>query len=400
MEWSRKTILLQGVCLAFVCLYGCAGAPRPAGTTAVVSWTSLDSLPAPGVSAPFAGEHGGKFLVAGGCNFPDVPAAQAGEKKYYAAVYALDTAIAPGATWIYAGELPEAVAYGASVTLPEGVVCIGGNGAARAFDAVFLLQWSDSAGRAVVEPLPSLPVTLDNAAAAALGRTVYVAGGNENGSPSNAVYCLDMDRRADGWKTLPPFPGAPRVQPVSVVQRTPGGRAFFLAGGFCPARGDSASVVATDVWAYYPEASAWQRVTSILPFADGALRTLTGGCGVAYGDSSLLFAGGVNYSIFREALDRNLRIAEAEEKGDRALAVRLAEEGKNYLLHPVAWYRFNTSLLLYNTYTGAWKNLGDYEQTARAGAAALLHGDRLVLVNGELMPGIRTPQVNQAQLPF
>ena len=386
--------------MVLVCLYGCTSTPRQGEVPAAVAWTAFDSLPGLGVSAPFAGEHAGKYLVAGGCNFPGVPAAQGGTKKYYAAVYALDTAAAPGTSWVYAGELPEAVAYGASVTLPEGVVCIGGNGAEWAFDTAFLLQWSDSTKRAVVEPLPSLPVTLDNTTAAALGRTIYVAGGNENGSPSNSVYCLDMDDREGGWKVVPSFPGAPRVQPVSLAQQTPGGPAFFLAGGFCPARGDSASVVSSDVWAFYPEASLWQRITPLLPFADGAPRTLTGGCGVAYGDSCLLFAGGVNYTIFREALDRDLRIREAEEKGDRKLAARLAGEGKNYMLHPVGWYRFNTSLLLYNTYTGAWKNLGDYEQAARAGAGAILHGNRLMIVNGELMPGIRTPQVNVAELPF
>ena len=43
-----------------------------------------------GVSAPFAGMIGSELIVAGGCNFPDVPAADGGEKRFYADVYGLD----------------------------------------------------------------------------------------------------------------------------------------------------------------------------------------------------------------------------------------------------------------------------------------------------------------------
>ena len=45
-----------------------------------------------GVSAPFAGFVGDWLVVAGGCNFPDVPAAEGGQKVYYREVYALNTA--------------------------------------------------------------------------------------------------------------------------------------------------------------------------------------------------------------------------------------------------------------------------------------------------------------------
>ena len=42
-----------------------------------------------GVSAPFAGFAGSTLIVAGGCNFPDKPAAEGGKKVYYAQVYSL-----------------------------------------------------------------------------------------------------------------------------------------------------------------------------------------------------------------------------------------------------------------------------------------------------------------------
>ena len=43
-----------------------------------------------GVSAPYAGTIDGKIIVAGGCNFPDTPAAEGGTKKFYADIHLYD----------------------------------------------------------------------------------------------------------------------------------------------------------------------------------------------------------------------------------------------------------------------------------------------------------------------
>ena len=58
---------------------------------------SVDDLPqlvvgdsVQGVAAPFAGMSGYELIVAGGCNFPEVPAAEGGEKRFYADIFALD----------------------------------------------------------------------------------------------------------------------------------------------------------------------------------------------------------------------------------------------------------------------------------------------------------------------
>ena len=85
--------------------------------------------------------------------------------------------------------------------------------------------------------------------------------------------------------------------------------------------------------------------------------------------------------------------------GARLAAItRLQAEAKAYMHHPVEWYRFNTTLLQYDLSTKAWSDLGEYEQLARAGAGAVIQDGRLTIINGELKPGIRTPQVNQAKL--
>ena len=64
-----------------------------------------------GVAAPFAGTFGNKLLVAGGCNFPDTPAAEGGQKRFYADIYSLS---ADDKSWTRVGQLPRALAASAS----------------------------------------------------------------------------------------------------------------------------------------------------------------------------------------------------------------------------------------------------------------------------------------------
>lgn len=63
-----------------------------------------------GVSAPFAGSIYQNLIVAGGCNFPDVPAAKGGTKRFYADIYELPHPDKnPNGQWHKIGELPKAL---------------------------------------------------------------------------------------------------------------------------------------------------------------------------------------------------------------------------------------------------------------------------------------------------
>lgn len=81
---------------------------------------------AKGVSASFAGCIDDMLLLAGGANFPDIPAEKGGSKMYYKDVYAASIAEDTLLSWQKVGELPQPIAYGFSVSTPEGVVCVGG----------------------------------------------------------------------------------------------------------------------------------------------------------------------------------------------------------------------------------------------------------------------------------
>lgn len=360
-----------------------------------VSWFRLPDLPGTekslslGVSAPFTGICSGELLVAGGCNFPDKPAAEGGRKEYYSDIYALDMASRSLAGWRRIGKLPLPLAYGASVTTPEGIVWLGGNNRKGASKQVFFLNWDKEKQQLHISELPSLPMPMDNLSATYADGFLYVAGGK--GEPRTAIGKDDSQTTSTNllfslqltpslqkeWVQLPDFPGPARVQPVLTAQQSEDGIRLYLAGGFQPASSHQEAIVCTDMLSYHPETKQW-RNEGLLPFlADGSLRTVTGGCTVTSGDSCILLTGGVNYDRFRDALNH---------------------PQPDYLLHPADWYKFNTSLLQYNTFTKHWTHLGDYEELARAGAGIANNANTIIMIGGELKPGIRTPEVNAFEL--
>ncbi|MDL2281844.1 cyclically-permuted mutarotase family protein [Parabacteroides sp. OttesenSCG-928-G06] len=363
-----------------------------------MKWNKLTDLPGTattaslGVSAPFTAVWNDRLIVAGGCNFPDKPVTEGGAKRYYDEIFALNLQD-KSAKWEMIGRLPRQAAYGAAVATPEGIVCMGGNNNEQALKDVFLLVLNDK-NETELTALPSLPAALDNFAAAAIGSVVYVAGGNAGGKPSNGLYSLDLKKKGKGWKKEKAFPGVARVQPVLVAQNNGKETLLYLAGGFSPVDGDKAAEVPTNMLVYSPSAKRWSEETALPPFADGSLRTLTGGCGVAGKEHLIYFMGGVNRDRFLAAVDRPRRMEVARAAGDKATVETLHAEAAAYMHHPVEWYAFNKELLAYDTLTKSWEVLGTYEQLARAGAGAVLYNHQLIIVNGELKPGIRTPQVN------
>lgn len=330
-----------------------------------------------GGSACYAGILSGRLLIAGGCNFPGVPAAQGGKKKYYRHVYAADFDADSVFVWRKVGELPAPAAYGAAVTTADGVVCIGGTNEKGAMNDVYRLRWDESRRRTFAEPLPSLPFALDNFTASLSGERIFVAGGNRDGKPSNTFLCLDLQRLSEGWQSLPDFPGPPRIQPVSAVGHNGKESCFYLWGGFAPAADGKEPTLSVDGYAYVPSSGRWIPVAA--PAGDdGESVSLGGGVAAAMNDSLILCMGGVNKDIFLSAL--------------RAPA-------KDYLLHPAEWYRFNRKVLVYNVRSDEWQEITETSSTARAGAALVGIGNRFFSINGELKPGIRTPEIIKISFP-
>ena len=331
-----------------------------------------DSCFLKGVSALYAGVLDGQLIMAGGCNFPHVPVADGGKKVFYDGIYATPLSADENLQWEKIGLLPEASAYGVTLPIEKGLICIGGNTANRSLSEVFILSLQN--GGAVMESLPSLPVTIDNMAGALLNDVIYIVGGNVNGVPSSAVYSLNLNRLDEGWKEEVAVPGNPRVQPVCAAQ---GGK-LYVWGGFSTAGEGREATLSVDGYAYTPSSKEWKQVATPVD-ESGTAVSLGGGVALPMGEDAVFCAGGVNKDIFLQALQG-------------------IHTGKEYLSRPVEWYQFNRKLLKYDTKEDKWTVLGDYEQGARAGAAMVSDGKSYYIINGELKPGIRTKDINRINL--
>ncbi|MBQ8050687.1 MAG: sodium/solute symporter [Bacteroidaceae bacterium] len=308
-----------------------------------------------GVAAAFAGQTDGTLMLAGGCNFPDAPAAEGGAKKFYDAVWYMGKR-----GWFRTKfALPQPTAYGAYVAYgDQGVVCIGGNDGEQSLTDVYRLTDKE------LKPWPSLPVGIDQAAAARDEKYVYLVGGKTDGTPQMTVYRLSIEdalAKTGQWEAFATLPGEARLQPTAVVQTNGLDHSLYVFGGYDPTTGkiaeDAQELNLKDLtWKSHPESRATVGMTA-----------------VTSGYSHVLFFGGVNKDIFEKAV--------------------AGEFGEDYLSHPAEWYRFNPDVLVYHTITDSWYAMPGSSLLARAGAGLVQVGDSYVLLDGESKPGIRSSEV-------
>lgn len=304
-----------------------------------------------GVSAPFAGWVDGHLLVAGGANFPNIPADKGGEKVFYNQVWQLNQQ-----GWYTSKHvrLPQPTAYGAYVNTHQGLVCIGGTNGKESLRNVFLLRYD-----ALFE-LPQLPIGLDNACATMYGSDIYIIGGQSNGKAQHSVYKL---RFPDGkkWDLVSQMPGQGRLQAAAVIQSDGADMALYIFGGY----DSDLACIATTILKMNLKTKQWSQ------YANG--HATVGMNAIRSGYSHILFFGGVNKRIFEQALR--------------------GEQDEKYLCHTPSWYKFNEDILVYHTITNSWFSIPGKSFFARAGAGATITEDGSILfVGGENRPGMRSSE--------
>ena len=351
-----------------------------------------------GLSAVYAGVVENNIIFMGGCNFPEIPAVDGGAKRYYNAIYSApiptenDTLL----MWKKIGEIDDASAYGVSISMLGGVVCVGGLTSKESLSTANIIMLDDSMN-VMLNPLPDLPVTMDNMGGAALDTMVIVAGGNIDGVPSNRVFLLDFTNLQQEWIELPSFPGNPRVQPVCAVMTTEEeGKSFYIWGGFAGSVNGSAPSVSPSGYRYSFKRGEWIELPS--PKVAEEEIFLGGSSAVVINDTMTAFVGGVNQDIFLKALQREKAIKEAVSQSDTITEQLLRQEAREYMLQQPEWYKFNSRVLVYNSLRNNWEEIIVTPSTARAGAV-LLHKDGVLYsVGGELKPGIRVAEVAAVKL--
>jgi SSS family solute:Na+ symporter len=205
----------------------------------VLKWDSLPELPAleegvenPGLAGPFVGVHNDALIVAGGANFPGKPLWETG-KVWHDKIYVLVRDVPEGIIlpssppaspyrWIDGGKLSRPLAYGASVSTSEGVLCMGGDDAEKVYRDVFLLSWNKETEKIERRDFPPLPVPVAYGAAALVKDVVYLVGGQQGqklASATNSVWSLDLKRHAElqeggksaQWQAVADVPWSPRA---------------------------------------------------------------------------------------------------------------------------------------------------------------------------------------------
>ena len=355
-----------------------------------VDWSELIPLPPPapgavqhGVAGPFAGLHGNTLIVAGGANFPDTMPWHGGKKLYHNEIYLLN--LPPGSsswkTILGDDGLPAPVAYGASASVSDGVVCMGGETESGLTDEVYII--SVVGGRPLITPLPSLPEALSGAAAASRGSMVYIAGGASPAGASGALWRLDMENIGAGWQRLADLP-LPLIN--SVMTASEGDRpALWLMGGRTRGEDDDTSIIRPDIFRYSIADDRWTREGEL---NDGGEKVnLAAGTGAAVSRRHIALFGGNDGAVFNKV---EAILSEMSREEDTA---RLASLRKEYKSLQESHPGFSRSVILVDTETGKSFRAGEIPGPAQVTTTAVVSPWGIIIPSGEIKPGIRTPEI-------
>lgn len=329
----------------------------------LLEWGELPQLPdSIGVAGPFAGVVDDQLVVAGGANFPAGPPWEQGQKIWYRSAFILDR---ESSKWRRIDDLlPRPLGYGGAVTIPSGLLCLGGSNEEGHFADVFLIQGVKD--KLEVHSFPPLPRPVAHPAVALLGDTIYVAGGLEHPeatSPLASFWKFDL-RRESGerrWEELEPWPGPPRFLATAGAMNGE----FYLFGGVDLAEnadGTTSRRYLKDAYRYVPQ-EGWQPIAD-MPYPLAASPAPA----IATGQSELVLLGG--------------------DTGEHTLQVNQLREN-----HP----GFDRRILAYHPITNTWAARGNRPGPASVTTSAVLWHKQFVVPSGEVQPGIRTPSVVTAR---
>lgn len=338
-----------------------------------------------GFAGPVTGITGNKLVIAGGANFPDSMPWEGGKKKYYDDVYILQRGADNKFSWLATKplHLKKNLAYSGNITTPDGIICIGGETDTGHTREVFSLQWDAVKKDILIKELPSLPVKLANMAVANIGKTIYVAGGDDGHKVLNTFFQLDMSVSFPEWKRLPDLPVA-MSHSVAVAQSNGKNQCVYVIGGRSKASSGLSDLYNT-VFCFDPANNSWKQLSDI---SDGKTTTsLSAATAVPLGETCILLMGGDKGTVFHQIETYNMNITDAKTAEEKE---RLQTE-KIQLLnnHP----GFSKDVLVYNTIKDCWTKIGELPGFGPVTTTAVKWNGDIFIPSGEIKPGRRTPEV-------
>ena len=221
---------------------------------------------------------------------------------------------------------------------------------------------------------PTLPQGIKQGVCGIWEGRVYVG----LGSAGSAIYRLDLDDPRAGWQACAPFPGPAREGAAFAMDA---GRLVVMGGAGKPAADAPSPVVLTDIHLYDTQTDRWTKAAGTTPVG------LLGATAWGLGGGRILCAGGYNKPLF----DTFVRaLAEIDPVADPE---RHQAHVAGYMGMRPEDYRWNDRLWLYDIAADAWRDMGAKPGLPTTGAALLADGLDALLVNGEVKPGLRSPDV-------
>ncbi len=354
-----------------------------------VEWIVAAKLQKPdgSVSIGFAGPinaiHKDVLIVAGGANFPDKMPWEGGAKYYSKEIHILQK-IGNQYSWnTTQSTLPEPIAYCGNTVTERGLVYAGGENEKGLSRKTYLLNWNAASNKVDIENLPDLPSAVTNIALTNIGNTVYAVGGDEKTNSSSAFLSLNLDDKVPEWKRLPNLPIS-LANAVVVTQKQAGTLKIYVIGG----RTKTASGISelhNTVYTYNPLNKTWANRADI---SDGKQTTnYSAGAGVQIGKNQILLLGGDNGETFHKIETYISQIAKSTNEAEK---LKLTAEKNALSIHHKGFYK---GMLLYNTDKNKWTKIGELPFPAQVTTTARMWGNEIVLSNGEIKPGVRTPNI-------
>ena len=332
-----------------------------------------------GFAGMLGGVHNGVIVAVGGANFPNGLPWNGGKKKWTDNIYLLKDDV-----WELSKiKLPKSLAYGASVSLEEGILCIGGNNSETTSDAVFLLDIDKVSLNVSVKAYPSLPEPLAHTAAVIVDDYVYVIGGKNDNKSTNSFYRLNIETK-EKWEKLADFPGSPRAVHNAVVQEASAAQKIFVFGGRNQENG-KLSQTHSDYLSYDLNAKVWKNEGDIL--VNNNPTVLMGASAQALGSMHILVYGGSDEVLFNklESFGQEI-LKQTNDSIKQQLTLKRDAILNN---HP----GFSNKVLALNTITKKWFVYDSIPGGLPVTALAFSNEDNFLIVSGEISPGIRTPNV-------
>jgi cyclically-permuted mutarotase family protein len=344
-----------------------------------------------GLAGVFTGLSNNVLLIAGGSNFADGAMPwQGGKKMHYDDIYVLDKNTDDTFTWLkpQTPHLKQKVAYGVSTTIPEGVVCIGGETEdAASSRQAFIMRWDAAKQEVVFTDLPPVPIPVANACMTSIGRVIYLIGGESDGKPTAQSFMLNLADKNVHWQTLPPLPIA-MSHSVAVTQSNGKYPCVYVIGG----RSSTASGISTlhnCAFSYDPVYKKWIGLSNV---GDGARTTnMSAATGVASGATDIVLIGGDKGDVFNRIETYNSLIAHAHTDEEKH---RLQGEKVALLNHHPG---FSKDVYIFNTVVNSWKKLGELPFYGQVTTTAVTWGNEIFIPGGEIKPGIRTSAVTRGK---